>query len=69
MEPLCPADPRTVGPWKILGRIGAGGMGTVLLLSAAPIALVRAVDVTGEQSGTRIFGAGSFLRFGFFGEI
>lgn len=29
MEPLRPGDPRAVGPWQILGRIGAGGMGTV----------------------------------------
>ena len=29
MEPLRPGDPRTVGPWKILSRIGAGGMGVV----------------------------------------
>ena len=28
-EPLRPGDPRTVGPWKILSRIGAGGMGVV----------------------------------------
>ena len=29
MEPLRPGDPRTVGPWKVLSRIGAGGMGVV----------------------------------------
>ena len=29
MEPLRPGDPRAVGPWKVLSRIGAGGMGVV----------------------------------------
>jgi outer membrane protein assembly factor BamB/serine/threonine protein kinase len=31
MEPLSPADPHTVGPYALLGRLGAGGMGVVYL--------------------------------------
>ncbi|WP_326551104.1 hypothetical protein [Micromonospora sp. NBC_01813] len=29
--PLRPHDPREVGPYELLGRPGAGGMGTVYL--------------------------------------
>ena len=29
MEPLSPQDPKNIGPWKLLNRIGAGGMGVV----------------------------------------
>ncbi|CAA9411217.1 MAG: hypothetical protein AVDCRST_MAG66-2051 [uncultured Pseudonocardia sp.] len=31
MEPLRADDPRTIGPFRIVGRLGAGGMGQVLL--------------------------------------
>ncbi len=31
MDPLRADDPRTVGPFRIVGRLGAGGMGQVLL--------------------------------------
>ncbi|MBV2362903.1 serine/threonine-protein kinase [Streptomonospora nanhaiensis] len=29
LSPLRPEDPRTVGPYRVIGRIGAGGMGAV----------------------------------------
>lgn len=29
MDPLLPTDPRTIGPFRVDGRIGAGGMGQV----------------------------------------
>src|SRR5258705_13228620 len=31
MEALRPDDPQTVGPYQLLGRLGAGGMGRVFL--------------------------------------
>jgi hypothetical protein len=31
LPPLAPGDPERVGPYRLLGRLGAGGMGTVFL--------------------------------------
>ncbi|MCM2393980.1 serine/threonine-protein kinase [Streptomyces albipurpureus] len=31
MQPLDPGDPRLIGPYRLLGRLGAGGMGRVYL--------------------------------------
>ncbi|MFF5975631.1 serine/threonine-protein kinase [Streptomyces sp. NPDC012769] len=31
MEPLAPGDPRLIGPYRLLGRLGSGGMGRVFL--------------------------------------
>ena len=33
--PLLPNDPATVGRWRLLGRLGSGGMGTVYLARSA----------------------------------
>ncbi|MET8157198.1 protein kinase [Sphaerisporangium sp. NPDC005289] len=33
-DPLLPADPPNIGPYRLLGRIGQGGMGTVYLAEA-----------------------------------
>ena len=31
MERLRPEDPESIGPWQIVGRLGAGGMGEVFI--------------------------------------
>lgn len=33
MDPLRPRDPRAIGPYKLVGRLGAGGMGVVYIAS------------------------------------
>jgi serine/threonine protein kinase len=48
MEPLRPDDPRQLGPYRLLRRVGAGGMGVVFLAVAADgagddLAAVKAV--------------------------
>lgn len=44
MEPLRDSDPRRVGPWNLLKRIGSGGMATVFLgTSAGRTAAVKVV--------------------------
>ncbi|WP_405743867.1 PQQ-binding-like beta-propeller repeat protein [Streptomyces sp. NBC_01525] len=35
MDPLLPDDPQALGPYRLLGRIGAGGMGRVYLARSA----------------------------------
>jgi len=51
--PLLPGDPRRLGPYQILGRLGEGGMGTVFLASAgsAPVAIkvIRSEYARDEQ--------------------
>ena len=39
-SPLRPRDPRRLGPYELLGRLGEGGMGTVFLARGASGALV-----------------------------
>jgi eukaryotic-like serine/threonine-protein kinase len=48
MDPLVARDPRRVGPHDVLGRLGAGGMGTVLPARSRTGSLV-AVKVVHEQ--------------------
>ncbi|MCT9931541.1 protein kinase [Planotetraspora sp. A-T 1434] len=43
-EPLSPDDPAAIGPYRLLGRLGEGGMGTVYL-AVAPAGQVVAVKV------------------------
>jgi hypothetical protein len=33
MEPLSPIDPKSIGPCKLVGRLGAGGVGVVYIAS------------------------------------
>ena len=48
MEPLGPSDPVRMGPYELLGRLGAGGMGTVYLGRAAS-GVLAAVKVVHPQ--------------------
>ncbi|MDT0265055.1 serine/threonine-protein kinase [Streptomyces sp. DSM 44915] len=48
MEPLAAGDPRTVGPYQLLGRLGAGGMGEVFL-GRGPQGRTAAVKVIHAQ--------------------
>ncbi|ETK30991.1 serine/threonine-protein kinase, partial [Microbispora sp. ATCC PTA-5024] len=47
-EPLRPQDPPAVGPYRLLGRLGEGGMGTVYL-AVAPGGRLVAVKVVKAQ--------------------
>ena len=59
MEPLQAADPRTIGPYRVLSRIGTGGMGVVFLV----------VDESGSRFALKLLrpefvdNAGFRLRF------
>jgi hypothetical protein len=57
--PLGPGDPERVGPYRLLGRLGAGGMGTVFLGrgdDGEPVAVkVLRPELAGDPSFLRMF--------------
>jgi hypothetical protein len=55
MEPLRPADPRRVGSYKLLGRLGAGGMGEVFLGESPGRRQVAVKLVRAEHAGDSQF--------------
>jgi Protein kinase domain len=63
VAPLVPADPRAVGGYRIEGRLGAGGMGTVYLARAEAGRPVALKVIRAEFASDR----GFLARFG--GEV
>ncbi|MFB9393037.1 WD40 repeat domain-containing serine/threonine protein kinase [Streptomyces coeruleoprunus] len=55
VEPLRPGDPRTVGPYRLEGRLGAGGMGQVFLGTSASGRQVAVKLIRPELAGTAHF--------------
>lgn len=58
MERLRPGDPDTIGPWHVINRLGAGGMGIVYMgtngTHAAAIKIVRDFLLEDPTSRTRL---------------
>jgi len=53
--PLLPGDPEEIGSYQMLGRLGAGGMGTVFLGRAPGGALVAVKVIRPELAGRAAF--------------
>ncbi|WP_322759189.1 serine/threonine-protein kinase [Frankia sp. Cr2] len=56
-EPLLPEDPRAIGPYRIMGRLGAGGMGRVYLGQSRSGLLVAVKTVRADMVDTAGFRA------------
>lgn len=50
-----PGDPRSIGPFRVLGLIGAGGMGRVFLAAAPDGRLAAVKQITASLSETEAF--------------
>jgi eukaryotic-like serine/threonine-protein kinase len=48
-SPLLPSDPKRVGPYRLLSRLGSGGMGVVYLAQARGQRVTVAVKVLKEE--------------------
>ncbi|OIV38037.1 hypothetical protein BIV57_07940 [Mangrovactinospora gilvigrisea] len=55
MEPLEPADPLTLGPYRLVARLGAGGMGRVYLARSGGGRTVAIKVVRAELAGDTAF--------------
>jgi len=59
MDRLRPNDPETIGPYKLIARLGAGGMGVVFLgtkgVDRAAIKVVRSTFLDDPSLNTRFF--------------
>ncbi|WBO68680.1 bifunctional serine/threonine-protein kinase/ABC transporter substrate-binding protein [Streptomyces camelliae] len=57
MRPLLAADPETIGPYRLLARIGAGGMGVVYLARSEGGALAAVKVIRAEHAADPSFRA------------
>ncbi|MET7456500.1 PQQ-binding-like beta-propeller repeat protein [Streptomyces sp. NPDC005574] len=55
MEPLGPDDPEQLGPYRLVARLGAGGMGRVYLALSARGSVVAVKAIRPEMTGDRKF--------------
>ncbi|WP_198545884.1 serine/threonine-protein kinase [Actinacidiphila yeochonensis] len=55
VEPLTQRDPRRIGPFEVLGRLGAGGMGLVYLARSASGRRVAIKTVRAELAEDQLF--------------
>ncbi|MET9914950.1 PQQ-binding-like beta-propeller repeat protein [Streptomyces sp. NPDC006476] len=55
MEPLSPDDPEKLGPYRLVARLGAGGMGRVYLATSPRGSVVAVKAIRPELTGDRKF--------------